>query len=114
MNISKLKQSPKTFTRIFGIAPQKFDALVLHIEPLWRKAEAKRLRHPRKIKKGSGRPYVLSLEESVAMLLLYTRSYTTHVFLSALFAGILPSCVPLLSPYLIFQLRKQICGKMKS
>lgn len=85
MNISKLKQSPKTFTRIFGIEPQKFDVLVLQIEPLWRKAEARRLRHPRKIKKGSGRPYLLSLEESVAMLLLYARSYTTHVFLSALF-----------------------------
>jgi len=85
MNISKLKQSPKTFSRIFGIEPEKFDALVSHIEPLWQKAEAKRLRHPRKIKKGSGRKYALSLEESVAMLFLYTRSYTTHIFLSALF-----------------------------
>lgn len=85
MNIAKLKQSPKIFSRIFGIAPDKFDQLVLQIEPLWQKAEAKRLRHPRKIKKGSGRPYLLTLEESVAMLLLYTRSYTTHIFLSALF-----------------------------
>jgi hypothetical protein len=85
MNISKLKQSPSTFSRIFGIEPKKFNALVLQIEPLWQKAEAKRLRHSRKIKKGSGRPYLLNLEESVAMLLLYTRSYTTHVFLSALF-----------------------------
>src|SRR3989338_8460858 len=85
MNISKLKQSPKTFSRIFGIEPEKFNALVVEIEPLWQKAEAKRLRHPRKIRKGSGRPYMLNLEESVAMLLLYTRSYTTHIFLSALF-----------------------------
>lgn len=85
MNISKLKQSPKVFSRVFGITPEKFDQLVLQIEPLWQKAEAKRLRHRRKIKKGSGRPYLLSLEESVAMLLLYTRSYTTHIFLSALF-----------------------------
>src|SRR3989338_7041824 len=85
MNISKLKQSPKTFSRIFGIEPEKFNELVLQIEPLWQTAEAKRLKHPRKIKKGSGRPYMLSLEESVAMLLLYTRLYTTHVFLSALF-----------------------------
>ena len=85
MNISKLKQSPKIFSRIFGIEPAKFDALVLMVEPLWRVAESKRLRHRRKIKKGSGRKYALSLEESVAMLLLYTRSYTTHLFLSALF-----------------------------
>lgn len=85
MNITKLKQSPKAFSRIFGIEPDKFDQLVTEIEPLWQKAEAKRLRHRRKIKKGSGRPYLLTLEESVAMLLLYTRSYTTHIFLSALF-----------------------------
>lgn len=85
MNITKLKQSPKVFSRIFGIEPNQFDDLVLNIEPLWQKAEAKRLRHRRKIKKGSGRRYVLTLEESVAMLLLYTRSYTTHIFLSALF-----------------------------
>ena len=85
MNISKLKRSPNTFSRIFGITPEKFDALVVQVEPLWQKAEAKRLKHPRKIKKGSGRPYLLTLEESVAMLLLYTRSYTTHIFLSALF-----------------------------
>lgn len=85
MNIIKLKQSPKVFSRIFGIEPGKFDQLVLEIEPLWQKSEAKRLNHPRKIRKGSGRPYLLSLEESVAMLLLYTRSYTTHIFLSALF-----------------------------
>jgi len=85
MNISKLKQRPKVFSRIFGIDPEKFNALILQVEPLWQKAEAKRLRHRRKIKKGSGRPYALTLEESVAMLLLYTRSYTTHIFLAALF-----------------------------
>ena len=85
MNIQKLKQSPKTFSRIFGIEPDAFDELVLKIEPVWQKAEAKRLRHKRKIKKGSGRPYALTLEQSLAMLLLYTRSYVTHLFLAALF-----------------------------
>ena len=85
MNLQKLKQSPKTFSRIFGIEPHQFDELVVQVEPLWQKAESKRLRHKRKIKKGSGRKYLLNLEESVAMLLLYTRSYVNHVFLAALF-----------------------------
>jgi DDE superfamily endonuclease/Helix-turn-helix of DDE superfamily endonuclease len=85
MNITKLKQHPKTFTRLFGIDPQKFDELVMKIHPLWVQAESKRLRHPRKIKKGSGRHYKLTLEETIAMLLLYTRAYVSHVFLSALF-----------------------------
>ena len=85
MNIAKLKQHPKTFTRLFGIEPDKFDALVMRIHPLWVNAESKRLRHPRKIKKGGGRRYKLALEDTVAMLLLYTRAYVSHVFLSALF-----------------------------
>ena len=85
MNIAKLKQHPKTFTRLFGIEPRKFDELVMNIHPLWVRAESKRLRHPRKIRKGGGRRYKLTLEEAVAMLLLYTRAYVTHVFLSALF-----------------------------
>jgi hypothetical protein len=85
MNITKLKQHPKVFTRLFGIEPQKFDELVIKINPLWVRAESKRLRHPRKIKKGGGRRYNLTVEETVAMLLLYARAYVTHVFLSALF-----------------------------
>src|SRR3989338_2452397 len=85
MNITKLKQHPQTFTRIFGISPRKFDELVMKIYPLWIRAESKRLRHPRKIKKGGGRRYKLALEDTVAMLLLYTRAYVSHVFLSALF-----------------------------
>ena len=85
MNISKLKQKPKTFARLFGISPDKFDQLAASVHPLWLKAEEKRLRHPRKIKKGSGRRYGLTFEESLAMLLLYTRAYVTHTFLSALF-----------------------------
>ena len=85
MNITKLKQSPKTFTRLFGIDPVKFDRLVAQIQPLWAQSEQKRLNHPRKIRQGGGRPYLLTLEQSTAMLLLYARSYVTHAFLSALF-----------------------------
>ena len=85
MNIAKLKQHPKVFARLFGISPDTFDTLVHNVHPLWIQAEAKRLRHPRKIKKGGGRLYSLTFEEQVAMLLLYTRTYVTHVFLSALF-----------------------------
>ena len=85
MNIAKLKQHPPIFARLFGIEPDTFDILVERVRPLWVKAEALRLRHPRKIKKGSGRLYALTLEENVAMLLLYARTYATHVFLAALF-----------------------------
>lgn len=90
MNITKLKAHPRTFSNLFGIDPEQFDKLVLKVGPLWQKSETKRLNalhrtHRRKIKKGSGRPYTLTLEESVAMLLLYTRTYVNHVFLGVLF-----------------------------
>jgi hypothetical protein len=85
MNISKLKQNPGTFARLFGIAPDKFDELVVKVKPIWIKNEEKRLKHRRKIRKGSGRRYSLTFEEMIAMLLLYARSYVTHEFLSALF-----------------------------
>jgi len=85
MNITKLKQRPNVFARLFGIEPDKFDALVEQVRPLWMKAEARRLRHPRKIKQGGGRRYALTLEDSLAMLLLYARTYVTHAFLAALF-----------------------------
>lgn len=86
MNISKLKQNPKIFSRLFGIDPDKFDNLVGEIHPRWNHAELQRkTSYPRKVKIGGGRPYALTLEQSTAMLLLYTRSYATHAFLSALF-----------------------------
>jgi len=37
MNIPKLKQNPETFARLFGIAPDKFDELVVKAKPVWLK-----------------------------------------------------------------------------
>lgn len=92
MNLTKLKAHPRTFSNLFGIDPGQFDELVVTVTPVWQKAEAKRLSKlhsakasRRKIKKGSGRPYNLTLEESIAMLLLYARTYVNHVFLGVLF-----------------------------
>ena len=85
MDISKLKQNPRIFSRVFGIEPDKFNELVAKANPLWIKAEEKRLKHPRKVRKGGGRKYLLTFEEMLAMLLLYAHAYVTHAFLSALF-----------------------------
>lgn len=90
MNLTNLKQHPRTFSRLFGIEPEQFDELVERVEPLWVKAEAKRLNalhrtRRRKVKKGGGRQYALTLEERIAMLLLYARSYVNHVFLATIF-----------------------------
>jgi hypothetical protein len=89
INITKLKQHPKTFTNLIGISPQQFTTLMEHIEPLWKETE-KKLRKKTHTKHrvltiGSGRLPKCTLEERVAMLLLYTRTYASHVFLGMLF-----------------------------
>lgn len=70
---------------MFGITPEQFDELLSKLEQRWRKAEAKRLRHPHKIKQGSGRKFKLTIEQSMAMLMLYARAYVTHIFLGVVF-----------------------------
>jgi len=89
INLTKLKQHPKTFNQVIGISPQQFNQLVAQIEPLWKETERKRKQKTntehlvRTI--GSGRLHKRNLEERIAMLLIYTRNYTSHVFLGMLF-----------------------------
>lgn len=90
MNLTNLKRHPRTFSRLFGITPEQFNQLVVTVEPAWWKAETKRLNkihriHRRKVTKGGGRQYALTLEKNIAMLLLYARSYVNHVFLATIF-----------------------------
>lgn len=89
INIQKLKQHPKTFINLIGISPQEFDILIAKVEPLWRETEKKRKRQTNTKHKvltvGSGRLFKCTLEERTAMLLLYTRTYTSHVFIGMLF-----------------------------
>jgi len=89
INIQKLKQHPKTFKNLIGISPEQFNTLVARIEPLWRETEKKRKKKTNTKHKvhtdGSGRLFKCTLEERIAMLLLYTRTYTSHVFIGMLF-----------------------------
>lgn len=86
MNISKVSKKPLLFARLFGISPQEFKRLAIELEPLWQKAETKRKhRLNRKHAIGGGRVYVLSFEESLAMYLLYIRTYTPYIFIGMVF-----------------------------
>lgn len=89
MNITKLKTRPKVFKRLFGISPQKFNQLVIDIEPLWKETELQRKQYKGRKNKvqtiGSGRPYRLNLEQNLAMLLLYYRTYVPHIVLAEMF-----------------------------
>lgn len=85
LNIEKLSKKPKTFQSLTGLTPSKFKLLLKKLEPLWQKSELKRKSWTgRKRKIGGGRKHLLSLEQSLFILLLYYRTYVNHVFLGML------------------------------
>lgn len=86
MNIKKLSQKPQVFERLIGLSPQKFNQLVLELEPLWQKAElVRKTSYRRERKVGGGNIYKLTFPEMLAMYLVYLRAYTTHIFLGLTF-----------------------------
>lgn len=86
MNIHKLLTKPKVFNRIFGISPELFRNLSKELEPIWKEAEEKRKTSRKRERAiGGGRKYVLSFEESLAMHLLYLRTYTPYIFIGTIF-----------------------------
>jgi hypothetical protein len=83
---SRLKKHPNAFRRMTGITPEKFDEIFLQLKPVYKEWNEQRLARPkRKRKIGGGRPFDLGLEDRLLMLLIYYRTYVTHVFLGFLF-----------------------------
>lgn len=88
LNIEKLSKKPKVFHALCGLTPDKFNALLLSLEPLWKEAELKRKSWKgRKRRIGGGIKPKLTLSQKLFMLLLYYRTYTNHVFIGMI-AGI--------------------------
>ena len=82
----RLRRSPKAFRQLTGITPVVFDQLLADLTPRYEQAEAKRKNRPgRQRQPGAGRKHALSLADRLLMLLIYYRTYTTHVFLGFLF-----------------------------
>jgi hypothetical protein len=82
----RLRRSPKAFRQLTGITPVVFDQLLADLTPRYEQAEAKRKnRSGRQRQPGAGRKHALSLADRLLMLLIYYRTYTTHVFLGFLF-----------------------------
>jgi flagellar biosynthesis chaperone FliJ len=83
VNLHKLYKKPKVFQRLTGLTPDKFEQLLIRLEPLFKESELKRKKTTnRKRKLGGGRKQKLSLGQALFMLLLYYRTYTSHMFLS--------------------------------
>src|SRR5215470_13875322 len=82
----RLRRSPNSFRQLTGITPAAFDRLLADLTPRYERAEAQRKDRPgRRRKPGAGRKHALSLADRLLMLLIYYRTYTTHVFLGFLF-----------------------------
>lgn len=82
LNVEKLYKKPKIFQRLTGLTPNKFQQLLIKLEPLFKKAELKRKKRSKIIRKtGGGRKQILSLSQSLFMILLYYRTYINHEFL---------------------------------
>ena len=68
----------KYLRRISEVKQEKFEKCVRKVKPAW-KAEEKR-------KLVAGRPYGIGdLREHLLLLLMYYRTYTTHLFLAQIF-----------------------------
>ena len=82
----RLRRSPNAFRQLTGITPDVFDRLLADLTPRYDQAEIKRKDRPgRQRRPGAGRKHALDLGDRLLMLLIYYRTYTTHVFLGFLF-----------------------------
>ena len=64
--------------RICGVKHEKFEKITKQLKPVWRAIQKRKL--------VEGRPYgVGGLREHLLLLLIYYRTYTTHLFLAQIF-----------------------------
>ena len=82
----KLSKRPETFRSFTGLEVSEFDSLRSKIEQRYGEYERKRLsRRRRKREVGAGRPFKLSLDDRLLMLLFYYRTYVTSILLGFIF-----------------------------
>lgn len=77
LNYERLMKHPYTFKRITGVSIKEFAAIVQEVRP-YEKEEAKKLGHGRN-------SHLPTLEDKLVCLLIYYRTYITHIFLGYLF-----------------------------
>lgn len=89
----RLRHNFRAFLRLTGITPEAFDSICLELKPRYEVWNEKRLTRSNRCRKiGGGNQFTLCIEDRLLMLLIYYRTYVTHVFLGFLF-GISDSIV---------------------
>jgi hypothetical protein len=83
----RLLRCPQTFRRLTGLDPATFCTLLPQVEQAWLAAQRRRRERPgRRRRPGAGRKCALSIADQLLVLLIYYRTYVSHVFLAFLFA----------------------------
>ena len=83
---NRLKKNSHAFRMLTGITAKKFDEILAELKPIYETwYHDKLLRRERKRAPRSGYDFELELEDRLLMLLMYYRTYVTHVFLGFLF-----------------------------
>lgn len=108
LKYTKIRKNPKTFQRLFGITPQEFDIILQKVAPKWQSNVISSYKRP-------GRNYKMDLSDMILMLLLYYRSYITHVFVGYMFGiddsrvcRIIRSLEPILASVMALQKCKKL------
>jgi len=78
LTYARISKYPYNFRRITGLRLATFDQLVLQVRPVFEKLEASKLRHGRL-------SHLPTLEDKLLCVLMYYRTYISHVFLGYLF-----------------------------
>jgi len=85
VNLEKLLTKPKVFSRLTGLTPEKFQWLLERVEPRFLENDRKRKDRPnRKRAIGAGPKRKLSVGQALFGVLLYYRTYVSHVFIGML------------------------------
>ena len=89
IDIASLKKQPWKFTSLFFVSPENFNLLAVKVERLWKATEKQRKSSTNKkhrvLTTGSGRLFKCTIEERLAMFLLYEKTQVSHAFLGKLF-----------------------------
>jgi hypothetical protein len=83
----RLLRCPETFRRLTGLDSSTFAALLPQVEQAWLDTQQRRRQRPgRRRRPGAGPKFALSVADQLLVLLIYYRTYVSHVFLAFLFA----------------------------
>ncbi|ACE06402.1 hypothetical protein Aasi_1055 [Candidatus Amoebophilus asiaticus 5a2] len=78
LTYARISKHPYNFRRITGLRLETFEQLVLKVRPLFEELESSKLRHGRM-------SHLPTLEDKLLCVLMYYRTYISHVFLGYLF-----------------------------